>query len=81
MTPDQFKQYVQDASLAADAVLPLVGDADIVPLVAAGSALLQKLADVYQARQNPGDAAIAASMAAARLAAEASALAKFGSGK
>lgn len=68
MTPAEFSQYLEIATTAADIALPLAGQADLVPIANAASTLIQKIATVVQERS--GDATVAATMAAARLAAD-----------
>lgn len=79
MTASDFRKYIEDAVEVADVALPLVGEADLVPIVMAAAALVQKIAAVAQ--QRSGDATIAASMAAARLAADVLERQKFGAAK
>jgi hypothetical protein len=77
MTSAEFLQYLQYAADGADVALPLLGEAELVPVVTAALALTQKIATAATAKS--GDDVIAAAMAAARLAADALEAKKLGS--
>lgn len=75
MTPAQFQQALELLEAGADVALPLMGDAEFVPVANSAVALIQKVATYIQTRQ--GDAAVAAAMTAGRLAADVAEQLKF----
>jgi hypothetical protein len=77
MTSAEFLQYLQYAADGADVALPLLGEAEWVPVVTAALTLTTKIAAA--ATVSSGDATIAAAMAAARLAADTLEAKKLGS--
>lgn len=78
MTSAQWLALLQDAEVGADIALPLLGDAELVPVVNAAVSLVNKIATAAQARTN--DATVTAIMQAGRTAADVQEALKFPKG-
>ena len=76
MTPDQFTALITELEAGADIALPLLGQAEWVPVVNAAASLTAKIATVIQSRS--GDDVVSAAMQAARVAADVAEEVKFG---
>lgn len=75
MTPAQFSATVKEISAGADVVLPVLGQAELVPLVDLLATVIAKIATVVNAKSDAATAA--AIMETARKAASAAESLKF----
>lgn len=78
MNTAQWLQLLADAEAGADIALPLLGEAELVPVVNAAVSLVNKIATAAQSKSN--DAMVAAAMQAGRTAADVQEALKFPKG-